>query len=86
MTPGALTCSVGDMAPGMTHYVYLIVQVAPDAPAQIVEQAVVQSGFSDDTPNPYGVITPDPCPADNIATTRRDVVRDGRRVRVQGRA
>ncbi len=75
VTPGNLVCSVGDMAPGETRYIYVVVLVHPDAPGTIVNTAVAQSGFSDDTPVPGGVITPDPCPADNQASDSTTVIR-----------
>ncbi|MDR7551199.1 MAG: TRAP transporter substrate-binding protein DctP, partial [Armatimonadota bacterium] len=75
VTPGNVVCRLGDLAPAETRYVYIVVVVHPDAPGTIVNTAVAQSGFSDDTPAPGGVVTPDPCPADNQASDSTTVIR-----------
>jgi uncharacterized repeat protein (TIGR01451 family) len=73
---GRVACSVGDLEPGQTAYVYLLALVDSDAPAAILDTAVVQSGFSDESPDPGGVTTPDPCPGDNIDTDAAPVIRE----------
>jgi uncharacterized repeat protein (TIGR01451 family) len=87
VTPGRIFCQVGDMQPGAVRYVYLIGLVKPDAAASLINTVTVQSGFTDDVPNPAGctsdiaapctggLITPDPCPLDNTITDTAPVIR-----------